>query len=142
MSDFIDISFLGDKELQRKLKRLEIQTQRKIVRAEMRKSMKQVKDRAQALVPVDTGNLRRSIHQKQRTKRGITRAFVATGTREQLGIPANERGYYPASIEFGARSIGIEENSYLRRALNENKASVLKDMADGVGKGIEREAKK
>lgn len=140
MSDFIDITFLGDAELQRKLKRIAIQAQRKVVRAALRKSMKQVKDRAQALVPVDSGRLRDSIHQKSRTKRGISRAFVATGTRVQLGIPSDAKGFYPAVIEYGTRT--RSPRSYLRRALQEKKSAVLSKAASDIGAGIEREAKK
>jgi len=140
MSDYIDITFLGDAELQRKLKRIAFQAQRKIVRAALRKSMKQVKDRAQALVPVDSGLLRNSIHQKSRTKRGISRAFVATGTREQLGIPSDAKGYYPAVIEYGTRTRAPK--SYLRRALQEKKSAVLSKAASDIGAGIEREGRK
>ena len=140
MSDYIDITFLGDAELQRKLKRIAFQAQRKIVRAALRKSMKQVKDRAQALVPVDSGLLRNSIHQKSRTKRGISRAFVATGTRDQLGIPSDAKGYYPAVIEYGTRTRAPK--SYLRRALQEKKSAVLSKAASDIGAGIEREGRK
>ena len=140
MSDYIDITFLGDAELQRKLKRIAFQAQRKIVRAALRKSMKQVKDRAQALVPVDSGLLRNSIHQKSRTKRGISRAYVATGTREQLGIPPAAKGYYPAFIEYGTRTRAPK--SYLRRALQEKKSAVISKAAADIGAGIEREGRK
>lgn len=140
MTDFIDISFVGDDDLQRQLKRIAIQAQRKIVRAAMRKSMKSVKERAQALVPVDSGRLRDSIHQKSRTKRGITRVFVSTGTRQELGIPSDAKGFYPAVIEYGTRTRAAY--SYLRRALHEKRGTVLKAVASDIGKGIEREAKK
>ena len=140
MSDYIDITFLGDAELQRKLKRIAFQAQRKIVRAALRKSMKQVKDRAQALVPVDSGLLRNSIHQKSRTKRGISRAYVATGTREQLGIPSDAKAYYPAVIEYGTRTRAPK--SYLRRALQEKKSAVISKAAADIGAGIEREGRK
>lgn len=140
MSDYIDISFLGDAELQRKLKRIALQAQRKVVRAALRKSMKQVKERAQALVPVDSGRLRDSIHQKSRTKRGISRAFVATGTRQELGIPSDAKGFYPAVIEYGTRTRSPQ--SYLRRALQEKRSAVLSKAASDIGAGIEREAKK
>lgn len=140
MSDYIDISFLGDAELQRKLKRIALQAQRKVVRAALRKSMRQVKERAQALVPVDSGRLRDSIHQKSRTKRGISRAFVATGTRQELGIPSDAKGFYPAVIEYGTRTRSPQ--SYLRRALQEKRSAVLSKAASDIGAGIEREAKK
>lgn len=140
MSDYIDITFLGDKKLQAKLARLAIQSQRKIVRTAMRKAMKPVKERAQALVPVDSGALRDSIRQKSRTKRGISRAFVSTGTREELGIPSDAKGFYPAVIEYGTRTRPAKP--YLRRALQEKRTGVLSEMAADVGRAIEREAKK
>lgn len=140
MSDFVDISFTGDKALQRKLSRVVLQAQRKIVRAAMRKAMKSVKDRAQALVPVDTGELRNSIRQFSRTKRGISRAYVATGTREELGIPADEKGFYPAVIEYGTRT--RPAHSFLRRALQEKRREVISKASDEIGKGITREARR
>ncbi|MBT8046401.1 MAG: HK97 gp10 family phage protein [Pontiella sp.] len=141
MSDYIDIRFLGDKDLQRKLKRLEIKTQRAIVRPSMKKSMVQVKDKAQELAPVKTGKLRDSIKQgRQRTRRGITRASVVTGTRQELGIAPDARGFYPAAHEYGSKN--QPARSYLRRALSELKGQVLGQLADLIGKGIEREAKK
>ena len=140
MSDYIDISFTGDKKLQRKLARVVVQTQRKIVRASMRKAMKVVKDRAQALVPVDTGKLRNSIRQMSRTKRGISRAYVATGTREELGIPPDAKGFYPAVIEYGTRE--RPAHSYLRRAMEEKRTEVIRKAADEIGRGITREARK
>ena len=140
MTDFIDISFIGDAKLQRKLKQIALQAQRKIVRAALRKSMKQVKDRAKSLVPVDSGKLRDSIHQKSRTKRGISRAFVATGTRDQLGIPSDAKGFYPAVIEYGTRTRA--PRSFLRRALQEKRSDVLSKAAADIGAGIEREATK
>lgn len=140
MTDYIDVSMFGDKKLQRKLGRLVIQTQRKIVRGAMRKSMKPVKDRAQSLAPVKTSRLRNSIHQKQRTKKGITRAFVSTGTREDLGIKPNAKGYYPAVIEYGTRTQAAK--SYLRRALGEMKTKVINTAGRLIGDGIEKEARR
>lgn len=140
MTDYIDVSFIGDKKLERKLKRMALATQRKIVRAGINKAMKQVKDRAKELVPVDTGKLRDSIKQKRRTRRGISRAMVVTGTREELGIGANERGFYPAVLEYGTRD--RTARPYLRAALAEKSGQVIDDAAAHIKQGIEDVAKK
>ena len=140
MSDFIDISFVGGWELQQKLKRLEIQLQRKIVRGAMRKAMKPVLASAKSFVAVDQGWLKSSLHIKSRTRKGRTKVYVATGTREDLGIPSDAKGYYPAVLEYGTRTRAPQ--SYLRRAMAQHKTDVISNMRSDIGAGIEREAKK
>lgn len=144
MSDKVDISMVGNKELERKLHRLDIQLQRKIVRGSMRKAMRQVRDEARNLAPVRTGRLQRSIKQQQRTRRGVTRASIVTGERRELGIPANARGYYPAALEYGYRRNGrhIPGRSFMRRALYSKRSGVLRDLADDINRGIMREVRR
>lgn len=145
MTDYIDISFLGDKELQRKLKQIEIKAERKIVRSAISKAMKQVKDRAKELAPVNLGRLKASIKQQSRTKRGISRAKVVTGTREELGVDDNQKGFYPAAIEYGYKTSSgkvIPAKPFMRRAITEKQDSVMKETRDRIAQGIEREAKR
>lgn len=139
MSDKVDISMIGDKDLERKLQRLDIQLQRSIVRTSMRQAMRQVRDEARNLVDVNTGRLRKSIKQKQRTRRGVTRSQIVTGTRGELGIPASARGYYPAALEYGYKRAGrhIAPRSFMRRALYNKKSRVLAEMAAHIRRKID-----
>lgn len=133
---FMDISILGDKKLQRKLKRMDTQLQKKIVRKSMQDAMKPVKSAAKAYAPVDRGLLKRSIRTKSKSKRGTIRVSITTGTRDQLGIPATAKGYYPAAIEYGTRKQPAKP--YMRRALTNKKTTILDDVKDGIAEGIRK----
>lgn len=142
---FIDISITGDKKLQRQLGKLDFALQRKIVRAAARKAMAPVRDRAKSYVPRETGELQKSIKIRSRTRRGISRIQVVTGTREQLGIDSNTPGYYPAAVEFGYTSTGgkqIAARPFLRRALGELKQVVITHFGAMVAAGIKAQVKK
>jgi len=132
MSDYIDISILGDKALQRRLANMDVNLQKKFVRQAINRAMLPVKNKAQALAPVDTGRLRSSIKRRSRTRRGISRAQVITGTRAELGIPVGSTGYYPAAIEYGTRK--QPARSFMRKALTDLRGHVLKktgELIDG-----------
>jgi len=135
MSDFIDISMLGDKELESKLKNIDFKLQKKIVRSSLVKSMLPVRNKAIALAPVKTGKMKSSIKRKTRTKRGITRVSIVTGTAEELGIEG--KYYYPAAIEYGTRHQPAK--SFMRKALSDLKDSVLKNIAAHIRAGIKKE---
>ena len=136
MTDYIDISVLGDKELQKMLKNLDIKLQRKYVRQSINRAMLPVKNRAKALVPVNTGKLKDSIKKRARTKRGISRAMVVTGTKQELGIPENAKGYYPAAIEYGTRHQPAQ--SFLRKAMTELKDDTLNSTAKYIAGYIKK----
>ncbi|MFQ5626654.1 MAG: HK97-gp10 family putative phage morphogenesis protein, partial [Methyloligellaceae bacterium] len=116
---FIDISILGDKELQRmlndKLPKDAKKAMRKGLRAGARPVLKQAKDTA----PKRTGALRRGIKlralKRSRKSIGVT---VSLPTRESLGIPAGAKYYYPAALEFGTKHIPAKR--FLRAALYDN----------------------
>jgi HK97 gp10 family phage protein len=138
MTDFIDISFLGEQRLQRQLRALDIKLQRKIVRGAMRKAMRPVLKAARNKVPFDQGWLKSSLHIKSRTRKGVTKLYVATGTREKLQIDADEKAFYPAVLEFGTFENRAIAKPYLRPAITENKTQVIEIMRKDIAKGIER----
>jgi HK97 gp10 family phage protein len=138
MSEFIDISVVGDRELQRKLRRLEVKLQKKIVRNAINRAILPVRDKAKSLVPVDSGLLKRSIKRKTGVKKGIARARIVTGTRIQLGIPVDAKGYYPAAIEYGVPSQGKSANSFMRAAISALRTHVLQKTGDYIDEGIRR----
>lgn len=125
---------LGDKQLQKDLKNLDIKLQRKIVRSSISKAMLPVRNKAKQLVPVDSGALRDSIKRKNKTRRGVSRSRIVTGTKFELGIPADAKGYYPAAIEYGTRD--QPARSFLRRALTDLKSSVLRNTGKFIHEGI------
>ncbi len=140
MGKFIDISLMGDRKLQRKLKRLPIVVQRKIVRHALREAARPVLATAKALVPVDTGRLKKSLKIRSAGKRGQAGIVVRTGTRAELGIPEDAKYFYPAALEFGHGN--VPAYPFLRPALDQNRPRALKIIARELGAGIEREAVK
>ena len=136
MSDFIDISIVGDKKLQRKLSRIALAAQRKIVRQSINRAMLPVRDRARQYVPVDTGRLKASIKRVSRTRRGVSASRIITGGKAELGIPVNAKGYYPAAIEYGSRHQPAQ--SFLRRAMTELKNSTLRKTGEFIDHYLRR----
>jgi len=103
------------------LKGFEPILQKKILRKVLRKATKPVLEKARALVPVDTGKLQknmkvRAVGQGKRKRRGLLGASVRTPTRDTLGIDPDDRGYYPAVLEYGSAKRNIPAKAYLRKA--------------------------
>jgi len=142
----VDIRLLGDVELQRKLQRLPIVLQRKVVRESLRRGGKPVLEEAKRLVPADTGALKASIKLRaterggRKKRRGEFGVYVQTGTREELGISADAKYYYPAAVELGTDK--MPARSYLRAAVDNKRAESIAIIAQEVGQRIEREAAK
>jgi len=136
---FIDISVLGDKKLQKQLKNIELKMQKKIVKKALRMGTKVVLARAKALVPVSLGNtqgkhLRDTLKIKAFSKKGVFGSTVITGTREQLGIDANDRWYYPAHVELGTKK--MSPRPYLRPALRNNVEKIKRIVGVEIKRGI------
>lgn len=136
MSKFVDISMTGDKALQKKLKRLEFNLQKKIVRNSISRAILPVRDKAKSLVPVDSGLLRQSIKRKRSSRRGVASARIVTGTQVELGIPLDAKGYYPAAIEYGTSK--QPARSYLRAALSSLRTHVIKKTGDYIDENIRK----
>lgn len=137
---FLDISFLGDKELSRKLARLELKVQRKIVKDAMRAAAEPVLQAAKALAPVLTGKMRDSLrirvlagrHMASGKLRGIAGAVVETGKRSQLGIAEDDPYFYPAVVEY-------RHKSFLRAGLDQARGQAFATAAREIRAGILRE---
>ena len=136
MSKFVDISMTGDKKLQAKLKKLEFNLQKKIVRNAVNRAILPVRDKAKSLVPVDSGLLRQSIKRKSGVRKGVARARIVTGTKAQLGIPIDAKGYYPAAIEYGTSK--TPARSFLRKALTSLRSHVIKKTGDLIDENIRK----
>lgn len=97
-----DISILGDKELEEVLKFLPENLERKVLNKAIKEAARFVLDDAKAHAPKDTGALKQALHiRTMKRKRGRIGYLVASGTREELGIKAGAKGFYPASQHYG-----------------------------------------
>lgn len=98
---------------------------KKILRKVVRKAARPVLEAARARAPVDTGALEEtlSIRSAQfgrgRFGKNNVGAKVVTAKRERLGIDPDDKGYYPAVIEFGRKDGTIPAQPYLRPALDD-----------------------
>lgn len=142
----VDIRVLGVPELERALKRLEGKTQRKVVRAALRKSAKRTQGRvvdnlSGLKVNVLTGALREAFKNapiRGRTRRGVMRVGITFPERDALGIDASDPYYYPTAVEYGHGD--VPAHPYLRPAIDEHRGKEVAAIGRDIGKGIEREA--
>jgi len=137
----VDISILGDVELERSLAMLPDGVQRKVIRKAMRNTAKRMRSAIVPRVPVLTGRLRKEIKRssirairRSRTKLGAT---VALPTREAMGIPANSKWYYPAILEYGSPKTGLKPIRYFREAVDTSWPAERRILFSEVKTGIE-----
>lgn len=112
-------------------------------RQAFRDGAKVVQAAAKANAPHRTGALKRSIkvrsHRRSRVRFGVE---VRTGTREELGIPADAPGYYPMSIETGWTFRGgttVPARPFLRPAFDQNKEKVVEAIRKKLGAAVAKE---
>ncbi len=139
----IDISVLGDKELQKRLSRISDKMQKKIVRTAIRNSAKRAKDRIVANIQkqglIDTGGMLKAfrsapIRQSSRNPRKLVRIGVAFPDRADLGIDPDEKVYYPTAVEFGHG--GVPAYPFIRPAIDENKEQEHAQIAADIRTGL------
>lgn len=152
----INISLLGDKELERKFRKLEPRIQKKYVLQAFRKSAKRLKAHIMdnvlgAVVSPDTGRYAAALLlAKPKTpadfkgKKGVTGIGIDLPRRNVLGIGPKEKWYYPSVLEYGST---IDPGRYpafapVRKAVNAHARQELERIRVDIGKGIEREAAK
>ena len=136
----IDIRVLGVPELSAAFNRMDEALQKKIMRKALKQGAAVVLPRAKQLVRRKSGKLAASLKVKFSTRKGRMSAKIETGTREELGIKPDDKGYYPMSLETGHGN--VPAYPYLRPALAEKEAEVLAQVKTTVAQGVEAEGKK
>jgi len=142
---FVGGALLGDAELKRALDSLPKTLRNQAIRLALRQEAEPVRDLAKTLVSAQstrTGRLARSLKiRARRQRRGIIGVNILTGTREELGIPPNATGYYPAAIEFGWRQAKsgrhIPQQSYMRAALKSRESGMLSRLQQAARLAVE-----
>jgi len=142
----IDISVLGNAELERALGGIVAKTQKTIVRGALRKEAKRVKTRVAGNIArlglVKTGAMMKGYANAKIASAG-SKNFIRLGlvnpTRAELGIPADAKGYYPMALEYGKHGVGA--TPFIRPAVDNNKSQSFNDIGNDIGKGIERAVK-
>lgn len=165
----VDISLLGDKELERMLKRLQPKVQKKVVRKATREGAKTVANEAKRLAPVQgstmmrdkttgkfagrskgkgqvgkPGNLKRNIKVRAIPGRDSIGHYARTATRDEMGISGSSKWYYPAHVEFGHTSRGttVPAIPFMRPAADTKSDAVLHRIQRRIWAGILTEAKR
>ena len=142
MAKNFDISMLGDKELAKRFAEAPRKLQRRLLVSSMKEAAEPIAQSASQKAPVDTGKLAASIHvTKAKATRGAgVKVSIATGSRDDLGIAADAKGFYPMSVEVGYVHAGgkhIPAQPYLRPALAENKEKVLSSIKSDLASGLQ-----
>lgn len=128
MGAAFDISLLGDEALKKAFRELSVIDQRGAFRKSMRVAFKPVLSSAKSNAPVSSGNLKKHLKLRAvKRNRRIAGVVVRTGTREEMGIPANAKWYYPAHVELGHSNVAPVP--YLRNAFDSNKDRVWRDFS-------------
>jgi len=120
MAGVIDISILGDKRLERQLARLAGNVQKKYMRQVLRKAAKDVKNAARKDAPVDTGGLRRGLK---------VRALKRSRNRIGVKVSFEKSQFYGKFTEWGAPGKGIQKDSFLYPAIDDNRSGLITKVA-------------
>lgn len=143
MPAVVDIRLLGDKKLERLLRKLEPRVQKKVIRSAMRKAAKPVLARAKTLVPVRTGKRSGPLIRGMKIKslkrsRFRVGVLLQTPTREELGLSADDKYYYPSAIELGTSK--TPAHPFFRNAMDQMRDVSMAIVRREIGNGIIREA--
>ena len=132
------VKLIGDKRLARKFKNMEPKLQKKILRSSLRKAARPIQQAAKQNVPVQSGDLRRSIK--------IRAAKRSRRTRNQVGIRISTNSgdnlfqgqtFYGGFLEFGTSRIAPV--AFMKRAFDETRGQVMAIMREETKTAI-REA--
>lgn len=145
MAAVVDISLLGDKKLEKQLRKLPNRVEKKVVRQALRAGAKPILAAAKANVATmtapQTGRLAKGLQLRAiRRSRGRMGYRVATKPREFYGIEPDDKWFYPAVVEYGHPKAAARP--FLRSAFDSHERSSFAIVKREIGVGVEREAKK
>ena len=139
MAQTIDVKMFGGKDVQRKLDRLPNKFQKRVVKAAAKKAAEPILAAAKARAPVASGRHRDNLKIAAKSGRKDVGAVIRTGTRKQLRIPVDAKGYYPAALEFGTPTVAARP--HIRPALDAKRGVAIGIFGRELGIGVEREAR-
>lgn len=143
------IEVTGVDQLLKVLQQMPAKLRNKALRPAVRDGAKLVLAKAKELVPVDADghqlpggkHLRDTLKVRANPgkKRGEISLRVMTGTREELGIPATEKGYYPFALEYG--TLDHQPIKFMEPAYEQTKDRVIESVRAKVLRGISQQVK-
>lgn len=140
-NDRFDISILGAPELSKALADLPANLERKVLTKALRQAGKFYQTLAAARAPRDRGKLATTFKVRAlKRRKGRVGVMIQTGTRAQLGIAPQNKGYYPAHVEFGHRDVaGVHHaaDPYMRSSLRTGQQAIFAILRQELDNGIE-----
>ena len=143
------IVMTGDRQVDKMLATLLPKLQKKAIRKGTREGAKVVLNTAKSRVPVDEGNLLRTLKvraaQKDPTtrkpiKRGdIGHSVTHVGPKGEIGRGTNDP-FYSQFVEYG--TVVIDPSRYLRSSLYDNQREVTRQSQKAIARGVEEIARK
>ena len=133
---YMNIKIEGAKELERKLVSMEPKLARKHVMRTLRMAARPILTRAKALVPVETGALKKSLKIRALKKRKHSHGVMVATSK---GWFAGDE-FYGAFVEFGTNR--TPSHPFVRPAFDAEKKNAERIIAAELRKGIEQVAGK
>jgi len=130
-------------DLGRKFKRASVEVKKK-AEGVMRSHALIIKKQSQLNAPVDTHNLEKSHHiRKRRLKSGISyRVFVEGGNRVNIYAQIMHDGHYNLGPKSQKKQAANPDNivgrQYLKRAIDDDKEALLKDLDKALSEGFNK----
>ena len=135
------IVITGVRQIDRKLKRLPVKVQKKVLRQSIRFGLKIIQEEMKAQVPVDRGLTRQNIKVralKRRSNRIGMECRVTTAPGLVAHWASGEPFFYPAGIEFGDSEHA--PNPFGRRSYQAKGQTARDETMIKMRDGVEREA--
>lgn len=140
----ITFQLVGVEELIQTLRKLRGAAIRKVYRQALREAARPVLATAKQIVLIKSRRLQKSlkIRAGRRSRRFIS-VVIKPGTRSELGIAPDAKGYYPTHIELGFSrgTTKFPGNRYLRDAMLLERFDAIRSISARVKQGIERAAR-
>jgi HK97 gp10 family phage protein len=130
----MELTVKGIPELRRELERLDLRVQRQLARNAVMAAARLAASFMRQIVPVDEGDLKRSI--KARFPKGRGRM----GRVGQAVAYANAAAGHAGLVEYGHGHQAAQ--SYLRRTIDEQQAAIVERRNSNLATGIQRELRK
>ena len=152
----VDIRVLGSEALSKAMAALPARVQKKLVRSSLRDSAKRHRSYVVRQSLALRGRTQRSGRERllqlaeyfetadvrSAGNRKLIRVGLTFPSRDELGVDAKDKNYWPSAIEYGSPAHGIPAHPYMRPAVDENKTTELTILARDIGDDIETEMQK
>lgn len=128
----------GFGQLHRKLDRLEAKTGKKVVRRALRTGAKLIHAEAKALVPVDEGELKRTLKVRAAKTSRRSKSFGVAVITDASAFEVPDAAHH-AAVEYGTADAAAQP--YMRPAFDNKKAQALGVVTAEIKRGVLAEAR-